>query len=180
MRYFIISDIHGSATYLKKALDLFKAGGYDYLIILGDILYHGPRNLIPEGYNPQEVVNLLNPLSKQIIACRGNCEAEVDQMLLTFPCLNDYALIVEGSISFFATHGHKYTTENFPQGPGQCIFLSGHTHLWLLEKREDLIVCNPGSITLPKENRPHTYATYENGQLSILDFEGHIVAQLIV
>lgn len=179
MRYFIISDIHGSPVYLKKALTLFKEGNYDYLIILGDILYHGPRNKIPEGYDPQEVVNLLNPLSRQIIACRGNCEAEVDQMLLTFPCLGDYNLIVEGDVSLFATHGHKYTSENFPIGPGkQCVFLSGHTHLWLLEQKEHLILCNPGSITLPKENRPHTYATYENRTLSILDFEGHVLSRL--
>lgn len=179
MRYFIISDIHGSPVYLKKALDIFKKEQYDYLIILGDILYHGPRNQIPEGYNPQEVVSLLNPLSHQIIACRGNCEAEVDQMLLTFPCLGDYSLIVDENISLFATHGHKYTADAFPMGPGEkCVFLSGHTHLWRLEEKENLIICNPGSITLPKENRPHTYATYENRKLCIMDFDGNTLSDL--
>ena len=180
MRYFIISDIHGSSFYLNKALELFKSGEYDYLVILGDILYHGPRNHIPEGYNPQEVVSLLNPLSQQIIACRGNCEAEVDQMLLSFPCLSDYALIVDGDTSLFATHGHLFTADKFPKGPGKSIFLSGHTHLWLLEKQGDIVVCNPGSITLPKENRPHTYATYENGLLTIKDFEGQTLKSLEV
>lgn len=179
MRYFIISDIHGSPVYLKKALDLFKQDAYDYLVILGDILYHGPRNKIPEGYDPQEVVNLLNPLSHRIIACRGNCEAEVDQMLLNFPCLGDYHLIVDGDVSLFATHGHKYTPDHFPMGPGaHCVFLSGHTHLWVLEQKEQLIICNPGSITLPKENRPHTYATYENRTLRVIDFDGEILSHL--
>lgn len=180
MRYFIISDIHGSAHYLKKALEHFKTNGYDYLVILGDILYHGPRNNIPEGYDPQEVVRLLNPLASQVIACRGNCEAEVDQMLLSFPCLSDYNLIVDGKVSFFATHGHIYTADHFPKGPGQSVFLSGHTHLWLLEQQEDLIICNPGSITLPKENRPHTYATYENHALTIWTLEGQALKTLEV
>lgn len=178
MRYFIISDIHGSSLYLKKALALFKEGNYDYLIILGDILYHGPRNTIPEGYNPQEVVSLLNPLAKQIIACRGNCEAEVDQMLLSFPCLSDYNLIVDGKVSLFATHGHLYTSNNFPISPGTSVFLSGHTHLWVLEQKDGVVICNPGSITLPKENRPHTYSTYEDGTLFVKDFQGNILAKL--
>ncbi|MBQ1275190.1 MAG: phosphodiesterase [Cellulosilyticum sp.] len=180
MRYFIISDIHGSAFYLAKALEQFKSGSYDYLVILGDILYHGPRNTIPEGYNPSEVVALLNPMANQIIACRGNCEAEVDQMLLSFPCLSDYSLIVDGKVSFFATHGHLYTSEHFPKSPGKSIFLSGHTHLWLLEKQGDIIACNPGSITFPKEGRPHTYATYEDGILSIKDLEGKVLSSLEV
>lgn len=178
MNYFIMSDIHGSSFYLKKALEHFQKGQYHYLIILGDILYHGPRNPIPEGYNPQEVVSLLNPLANQIIACRGNCEAEVDQMLLKFPCLGDYALIVDNGVSFFATHGHQYTTQNYPKGTGKSIFLSGHTHLWLLNKEDKTIVCNPGSITLPKENRPHTFATYENNVLSIKDLSGNILSSL--
>ncbi len=177
MRYFIISDIHGSSTYLKKVLETFHSGQYDFLIILGDILYHGPRNPIPEGYNPQEVANLLNPLSSQIIACRGNCDAEVEQMVLEFPCQNDYALVVDGKVSLFITHGHRYTLDNFPKAPGQSVFLSGHTHLWLLEKQKDVLVCNPGSITLPKENRPHTYATFENGVMTIFTLEGTILSQ---
>lgn len=180
MNYFIISDIHGSSFYLKKALEHFKAGSYDYLIILGDILYHGPRNVIPEGYNPQEVVSLLNPLSDQIIACRGNCEAEVDQMLLTFPCLADYALLIDQDVRFFMTHGHLYTAETYPKGTYLSVFLYGHTHLWVLKKQGQSIICNPGSITLPKENRPHTFATYENRKLFIKDLSGTILASLAI
>lgn len=178
MRYFIISDIHGSSLYLEKVLQHFHNGQYDYLVLLGDILYHGPRNAIPEGYNPQKVVSLLNPLASRILACRGNCEAEVDQMLLDFPCMGDYTLFSDEKISFFATHGHRFTPEHFPKGPGTCVFLSGHTHLWLLEKQGEVICCNPGSITLPKENRPHTFATYENHCLQIKDLDGTVLSQL--
>ena len=118
MRYLILSDLHGSETYLRPMLSLFEEQGFDFLILLGDILYHGPRNPLPEGHNPQGVVNLLNTYSDRIIACRGNCDAEVDQMLLNFPCLSDYSLIVDEGIKLFATHGHRYTAENFPKSPG--------------------------------------------------------------
>lgn len=180
MRYLIISDIHGCPTNLEHILSVFEKDAFDYLVILGDILYHGPRNPIPEGYNPQKVVSLLNPYKDRIIACRGNCEAEVDQMLLDFPCLNDYSLFVEGTTTFFSTHGHLYTADNFPLASTVNVFLSGHTHLWVLEKKEHLTICNPGSITLPKENRPATYATYEDGKLSIIDFNQEVIKQISI
>lgn len=178
MRYFIISDIHGSSYYLQKALDAFHAGDFDFLVILGDILYHGPRNPLPQGYNPQEVMALLNPLASKIIACRGNCDAEVDQMVLDFPCLGDYSLIVDGQTSLFATHGHHYTADHFPKAPGKSVFLSGHTHLWVLKQQGELTICNPGSISYPKEGRPHTYATYEEGMMAIYTLEGEKLAEL--
>ena len=105
MKYFICSDIHGSETALKKILEQYKMHNADYLILLGDILYHGPRNPLPEGHNPKGVVELLNPLADKIIACRGNCDAEVDQMLLSFPVLADYSFIVDNGLKFFCTHG---------------------------------------------------------------------------
>ena len=178
MKSLIISDIHGCPINLKKVLSRFEKEAFDYLIILGDILYHGPRNPIPAGYAPQEVAALLNAHKSHIIACRGNCEAEVDQMLLDFPCMGDYSQLIDGEHAFFATHGHHYTADHFPKGPQKNIFLSGHTHLWVLEKREDLVICNPGSITLPKENRPATYAVYENNTLSVVDLEGNTLALL--
>lgn len=180
MRYMIISDIHGSTRFLEKVIQRFHEEAYDYLIILGDILYHGPRNPIPEGHNPQGVVELLNPLAEKIIACRGNCEAEVDQMLLAFPCLGDYSQIIEGGVRLFATHGHLYTADNFPKTGGKEIFLYGHTHLWELKKEDNLLICNPGSITLPKQNRPHTYATYENGVMAVYTLEGDMLASLSI
>lgn len=179
MRYLIISDIHGVPTYLEQILTLFKEKHYDYLIILGDILYHGPRNAVPSSYNPSQVVELLNPFSKRIIACRGNCEAEVDQMLLAFPCLSDYHLISDGKFRFFATHGHLYTPEQFPLELGtNGIYLYGHTHLYELYQKEHLIVCNPGSLSIPKQNRPRTYASYEENSLNIMDLDGNCLVHL--
>ncbi len=178
MRYLILSDIHGSATYLQKMITLFEKDHFDYMILLGDILYHGPRNPLPEGHDPQGVVKLLNPYASKIIACRGNCDAEVDQMLLAFPCLNEYAMIVDEGIRIFATHGHLHSAEDFPKVPGKQIFLYGHTHLWELRQDEEVFICNPGSVSLPKENRPHTYATYDNGKLCVYDFNHAMLATL--
>lgn len=180
MRYLILSDIHGSEACLRPMLTLFEEKKFDFLILLGDILYHGPRNPLPEGHNPQGVVKLLNAYSDRTIACRGNCDAEVDQMLLEFPCLSDYSLIVDEGIKLFATHGHLYTPNHFPKTAGKQIFLYGHTHLWELRKEEDLFICNPGSISLPKENRPATYGTYENGILSIYDFNHTLLSSLSI
>lgn len=168
MKYMIISDIHGSETHLHHMLDLFEKQQCDFLIILGDILYHGPRNPLPEGHNPQGVVKLLNHYASKIIACRGNCDAEVDQMLLNFPCLSDYSIIIDEGTRLFATHGHIYHPENLPPlAEGKNIFLYGHTHLWELKTQGDTLICNPGSISLPKQDRPPTYAMYEKAKLSI-------------
>ena len=180
MRYLILSDIHGSEACLKPILTLFEEKKFDFLIILGDILYHGPRNPLPEGHNPQGVVKLLNAYSDRIIACRGNCDAEVDQMLLAFPCLGDYSLIVDEGIKLFATHGHLYTPDHFPKTAGKQIFLYGHTHLWELRQEEDVFICNPGSISLPKENRPATYGTYENGTLNVYDLNHNLLSSLSI
>lgn len=175
MKYMFISDIHGSSSYLKKVLQSFEEQNCDFLVILGDILYHGPRNPLPEGHNPQEVVSLLNPLASKIIAVRGNCEAEVDQMLLEFPCLSDYALIVDEGKRLFATHGHIYNEAALPKLQTGDFFFYGHTHLWVCKEVDGITICNPGSISLPKENRPHTYAIYENQKISIFTLEGELL-----
>lgn len=177
MNYMILSDIHGSESYLEKALHLFEEKGYDYLILLGDLLYHGPRNPLPEGHNPQGVVQLLNPYASKIIACGGNCDAQVDQMLLNFPCLNDYALIFDEGVRLFITHGHLYTPEKFPRSEAKNIFLYGHTHLWELRKEGTTLICNPGSISLPKENRPPTYAVYTASTITIYTLDGQLLAE---
>ncbi len=179
MKYMIVSDIHGSAYYTKMALKIFDDNKCDWLILLGDILYHGPRNPLPEGHDPQTVVSLINPYASKIISVRGNCDAEVDQMLLNFPCLSDYALIVDNNITLFATHGHIYDEENLPK-LSKNIFLYGHTHLWTLKKVGDLLICNPGSISLPKENRPNTYAIYENCSISIYDLNGEKLSSMTI
>ncbi len=172
----ILSDIHGSETRLQQALTHFEKGSFDFLILLGDILYHGPRNPLPEGHNPAGVVALLNPHAHHILACRGNCEAEVDQMLLNFPCLSDYTWIVDEGTRIFATHGHLYHPQNLPSLEGTGLFLYGHTHLWEIRKEKGLCLCNPGSISLPKEGRPATYGVYEGHRISIYTLEGELLA----
>lgn len=167
MNWLIISDIHGSVETLKKALHYFQSEACGRLIILGDILYHGPRNPIPQGYNPQAVVALLNEMKEQIIAVRGNCEAEVDQMLLDFPCMADYSQLFDQDIPFFLTHGHIYSEQHLPSLPSGSVFMQGHTHLWTLKRQDQTVICNPGSITLSKENRPATFALYRDSNLSI-------------
>ena len=169
MKYLIVSDIHGCETSMKKVAEYYKNGSFDGMILLGDILYHGPRNPIPPGYNPQGVVAILNQFKDQITAVRGNCDAEVDQMLLQFPCMSDYALINDNGTTIFATHGHIYNPDKMPSLPENSVFLYGHTHVWVLEKKDNILICNPGSVTLPKENRKPTFAVYDNGLIEIVD-----------
>lgn len=181
MKYLILSDIHGSEVAIQKALAYFEVLQADRILILGDILYHGPRNPIPVGYNPQGVVALLNPLKERILAVRGNCEAEVDQMLLDFPCMGDYLIIQDGNRQLFATHGHLYSPASLPALPQGSAFLYGHTHLWQLSVQKDILLFNPGSITLPKENRPATFGFYDEGVFSIRELEtGGILASVIL
>ncbi|MBP3910488.1 MAG: phosphodiesterase [Niameybacter sp.] len=177
MKYIIFSDIHGSASRTKKVLEIFEKEQCDKMIILGDVLYHGPRNDLPEGHGPKEVVTLLNHYKDRIICVRGNCEAEVDQMVLEFACMETYTRIIEGERTLFATHGHHYNPEKLPMLKAGDVFLYGHTHLWELSEKEGIRICNPGSISLPKENRPATYALYNEGKLSVYTLEGECLAQ---
>ncbi len=177
MRYLIFSDIHGSKGCLDKVLQAFELHHCDYIIILGDILYHGPRNPLPVEHNPKEVALTLNALASKIICVAGNCEAPVDQMVLEFPCLAETSLIVDDGVRIFATHGHVYNPSNLPVLGGIDIFLYGHTHLYELRYQNDILICNPGSISLPKENRPQSYAIYANRELTIYDLNNNILAQ---
>lgn len=171
MKYMLLSDIHGSETTLQKALEQFHLMKCDFLCILGDILNYGPRNPLPEGLNAKGVVELLNPLADKIIAIRGNCDSEVDQMLLDFPCMADYALIIDEGKRLFLTHGHVYNESHLPKGKIDFLFC-GHTHIWKLEQKENYILCNTGSITLPKQNNPATFAVYENGKIEMFLLNG--------
>lgn len=161
MKLFICSDIHGSAFWCKKAVDKFIEEGADKLIILGDVLYHGPRNPLPDGYNPKEVIAMLNPLAEKIIAVRGNCDAEVDQMVLDFNVSSDYAEIFDGAKRIVLSHGHR----TVPPLKSGDVFVTGHTHVPLDEIEGDGYThLNPGSVALPKEGSAHGYILYENGQ----------------
>ncbi len=172
MKYLIASDIHGSAYYCEKLLEAFETEKSDKLLLLGDILYHGPRNDLPRDYAPKSVIAMLNPLKDRILCVRGNCDTEVDQMVLEFPILAEYCLISIGKTMIFATHGHKFNTSNLP--PMSCgdILLHGHTHVPKCESVEGITYINPGSTSIPKENSHHGYMTLENGLFIWKDFDG--------
>lgn len=171
MKILIVSDIHGSETAAIKAINLFNNENCDYMLLLGDVLYHGPRNPLPEGHNPKGVAEKLNSIKDKIIAVRGNCDADIDQMLLEFTCMAEYVLIVDGNRKIFATHGHIYSPENLPKLYGTSFFLSGHTHVSGITKKGNLTICNPGSCALPKDGKAPSVAIYDNGELRILSIE---------
>ena len=180
MKLMIASDIHGSAYYCRKMLDAYKREGADRLLLLGDILYHGPRNDLPKDYNPKEVIAMLNPMKQELLCVRGNCDTEVDQMVLDFPVMADYALILYGERNLYATHGHIYNENNLPPLKNGDILIHGHTHVLKAEQMEGYILLNPGSVSIPKEGNPPTYAVLENGVFSIMDFEGNIVKSIVL
>lgn len=178
MKLLIASDIHGSGYYCKKLLEAYDSEGAERMLLLGDILYHGPRNDLPREYEPKEVIRLLNERKQEIYAVRGNCEAEVDQMVLEFPVLADYmVLMVDGHV-IYATHGHVYNEANLPPMKAGDILLHGHTHVLRAERKGDLIILNPGSVSIPKEGNPPTYAVLEAGVFRIRDFEGNTVKEI--
>ena len=176
MKYLIISDIHGSLPRLQQVLDFYEKTQCNMLCILGDILNYGPRNSLPDGLNPKGIAELLNHFTDPIIAVRGNCDSEVDQMLLDFPIMADYALIADNGKTLFLTHGHIYNENNLPKGKFDAFFY-GHTHLWKLEKQE-MSLCNTGSITFPKGGNPPTFATYENKNISIYQLNGTLLKSI--
>ncbi len=178
MRYMFASDIHGSAWYCRRLLKEYRRSGADRLVLLGDLLYHGPRNDLPREYAPKEVIAMLNSVKNEIYAVRGNCEAEVDQMVLEFPVMADYAVLVLNGLTFYATHGHVYHQENLPPMKEGDILIHGHTHLLKAERMSIGYVLNPGSVSIPKGGNPPTYAILEEGWFRILDFEGNIVKEL--
>lgn len=164
MKLLIASDIHGDAVSTAILLERTKAERADKLILLGDILYHGPRNDPPVGYAPKEVLSLLSAEKGRILAVRGNCDAEVDDMVLGFPTRADYALIFERGRTFFLTHGHVYNENALPPLSKGDILIHGHTHVVACERFGDgNLYLNPGSVSLPKENHPKTYMVYEDG-----------------
>lgn len=174
MKYMIASDIHGSAYYCKKMFERFKTESAQRILLLGDILYHGPRNGLPRDYAPKEVINMLNEVKNNILCIRGNCEAEVDQMVLDFPVLADYAVLDIGSKIIYATHGHIYNEKNPPPLQKGDIILHGHTHVPACNVHEDYICMNPGSVSIPKENSYNGYMTFENGLFLWKNLDGDI------
>ena len=176
MKWMIASDLHGSAYYCRKMLEAFEREGADRLFLLGDLLYHGPRNDLPREYAPKEVIPLLNGKKEKLLCVRGNCDAEVDQMVLEFPVLADYAVLPVGQRLIYATHGHIYHVKNLPPlAPGD-VLLHGHTHVpaWT-EFGQGNLYLNPGSVSIPKENSPHSYLTLEGNTMQWKELESSAV-----
>ena len=176
MKWMIASDLHGSAYYCRKMLEAFEREGADRLFLLGDLLYHGPRNDLPREYAPKEVIPLLNGKREKLLCVRGNCDAEVDQMVLEFPVLADYAVLPVGQRLIYATHGHIYNVKNLPPlAPGD-VLLHGHTHVpaWT-EFGQGNLYLNPGSVSIPKENSPHSYMTLEGNTMQWKELESSAV-----
>ena len=178
MKYMFASDIHGSAYYGKKMLEAYEKEKADRLILLGDLLYHGPRNDLPRDYAPKQVIAMLNEYKDQLYVVRGNCDAEVDQMVLQFPIMADYCVILDQERTIYCSHGHVYHEDNLPPTKNGDIFIHGHTHVLRAEKKDNYTILNPGSVSIPKEGNIPTYATLENGLFRILGFEGEIVKEL--
>ncbi len=174
MKLMIASDIHGSALYCQKLLDAYKSEKADKLLLLGDLLYHGPRNDLPDGYAPKKVIALLNEVKNELLCVRGNCEAEVDQMVLEFPVLADYCFLNIDGRNIFATHGHHNSFDSLPPLRSGDIFLQGHTHVPKCLEKDGILCMNPGSVSIPKENSPHGYMLYEADRFVWKTLDGDI------
>lgn len=170
MKFMIASDIHGSAYWCRRLCQLVEEVQPDRLLLLGDLLYHGPRNDLPRDYAPKQVIPMLSQYKDMILAVRGNCEAEVDQMVLPFPCMADFAQVYADGLTLYLTHGHHHNPDNLPPLPQGSVFLYGHTHVKLDENREGIRCLNPGSVSIPKDGS-HSCILYENGSFSFHIFQ---------
>ena len=174
MKWVIASDIHGSYYYCEKLLERINAEKADKVLFLGDILYHGPRNDLPKDYAPKKVIALLNGMKDKIMCVRGNCDTEVDQMVLEFPVLADYGIITVGNRMIYATYGHKYGPENLPPlQKGDCL-LYGHIHVPKCYEEEGILILNPGSVSIPKEDSEHSYMVLDDNKLYWKNLEGNV------
>ena len=175
MKYLIASDLHGSALYTEEMLSLFDRSGADRLILLGDLLYHGPRNDLPDGYDPKRVAALLAGRREKILCVRGNCDTEVDQMVLPFPVLADYAILPSDNVVLYATHGHNYNMAHTPPLVKGDILLHGHTHVPAWERfGNDNRYFNPGSVSIPKEGSAHSYMILTDDRALWKDLAGNV------
>ena len=172
MKLMIASDIHGSARWCERMLEAWRREAPERLILLGDLLYHGPRNDLPEAYAPKEVIAMLNGVAPHVLCVRGNCEAEVDQMVLAFPVMADYGVLFAEGHALYATHGHVHNEGNPPPLQPGDVLLCGHTHVPCCRRHEEFIYANPGSVAIPKQNTPHSYAVLEAGTMVWKDLEG--------
>ena len=174
MKWMIASDIHGSAYYCRELLAAFEREAASKLLLLGDVLYHGPRNDLPRDYAPKQVIEMLNGIKEKLLCVRGNCDTEVDQMVLDFPVLADYAILAVGERMIYATHGHVYNEGKLPPLQKGDVLLHGHTHVPKCVEHEEYLYINPGSVSIPKENSSHSYLILEDGQLTWKNLDGTV------
>ena len=173
MKLMIVSDIHGSYDDFKRVMDIYEEEQVDKLILLGDLLYHGPRNPLPEGYQPKKVIQLLNQYKDKIIAVRGNCDAEVDEMISEFK-LNDNLLLDINGKKVFCTHGQNYNIDNLPNEKID-VMLYGHFHTGFIKEKDGIIFANPGSISLPKDNTENSYLTIDEEKMELKNTDGKVI-----
>ena len=166
MKLIIASDIHGSAYWCGRLMEVVEQEKPDRILLLGDLLYHGPRNDLPRDYAPKQVIPMLSAYADRIIAVRGNCEAEVDQMVLPFPCLADFSQLYADGKLLYLTHGHHHNPDNLPPLPEGSIFLFGHTHVKLDEMRKGIRCLNPGSVSIPKDGS-HSCMIWADGEIIV-------------
>ncbi len=178
MKYVFASDIHGSSYWAGRLLEKFDACGAEKLILLGDQLYHGARNDLTKEYDTKKTAALLNAYRDRICAVRGNCDSEVDQMVLDFPIMADYAMLELNGIGFLATHGHLWDPDHLPPMRAGEAFVYGHVHLPVAERRGDVFILNPGSVALPKGGNPESYAVLEDSTFRILSFEDEVIREI--
>lgn len=178
MKLMFASDLHGSALCTEKLLERCRAEAPERLILLGDLLYHGPRNDLPDGYDPKRVIALLNAVKDKLLCVRGNCEAEVDQMVLDFPVMADYAVLFLEGRMVFLTHGHVFNEQNLPKLGKGDVLIHGHTHVRALADRGSYFFLNPGSVSIPKGDGIRGYMVYEDGVFTQKDLDGNPLAAL--
>ena len=181
MKLMFASDIHGSLPATERVLERFAQSGAQWLIILGDVLNHGPRNALPEGYAPADVAVKLNGVAQRVIAVRGNCDSEVDQMLLDFPITAPWQQVLSERYRLFLTHGHLYSPEKMPPLAAGDVLVYGHTHIPVAEKRGDIFLFNPGSVSIPKGGFPASYGLLEGDRLQVLALDDHqVIAEVAI
>ena len=173
MKFLIASDIHGSRFYAEKLLKCFEQEGADKLILLGDLYYHGPRNPLPEGYDPMGVAQLLNVMADQLLVVKGNCDSDVDGMISVFPFVSE-AVLVDGGKQIFLQHGDRFSIDRLPSNCGDA-FVYGHYHTGFLRRTGKILVGNCGSVSLPKDGTAHSYMIEEGGVLTLKDISGAVI-----
>lgn len=174
MKLMIASDIHGSAYFCDKMLKAFDKEKADKLLLLGDILYHGPRNELPRDYAPKEVAAMLNLRKADILCVRGNCDTEVDQMVLDFPIMAEYCILYVADRMLFATHGHKFNEKSLPPLGKGDVLLNGHTHIPKCCEYDEYVYVNSGSVSIPKNGSAYSYMTLTDGLFEWKELDGSI------